>query len=214
MVKLAQSGYSLPWWAIALLVLGALLFVTAILVSIVPDKAWGVLISKISPRGIYRRREERQREQERQEFLKDRLPTYVIREPVINPQATNPGANFPQYAGKFEIEITNQPKCIEPVEVYFNSARMSLKQKWGYSALSMSFTIQPRLENAKIPLKETREYPIDMVGWSDGTSLPYLDLSQSYHWTIEGVTLSIAGLYKQVECRSEGDTNGEGEGVQ
>lgn len=214
-VKLVQNGYPLPWWAVTLLIAGTLLFVTAILVSVIPNKVWGVLISKISPRAIRRRRKEcheyrekLQREQEQQEFLKRRLPTYIIHEPVINPQPINPTENFPQYAAKFKIEITNQPDCIEPVEVYFN-ARMSLKQKWGYGNLSMSFQVQPRLPNARILLGETREYEINMVGYPDGTSLPYLDLNKCYQWTIENVILNVYGLQKKVECRGEGNINEE-----
>ena len=64
------------------------------------------------------------------EFLKHSLPTYVIREPIINPQPMNPKDNLPRYAGRLKIVITNQPDCIEPIEVYFN-AQMTLEQKWG-----------------------------------------------------------------------------------
>jgi hypothetical protein len=166
--------------------------------------------SKISPWDIHRRIKERQRERERQEFLKPRQPIYVIHPPIIDPQPINPSGNVPGYIAKFEVVITNQPDCIEPVEVYFNSARMRLDQKWGYGNLSMSFGIPNRLPNAIIPLNETREYQVNMVGFPERSSEPYLDLSQCYHWTIEGVTLSVSGLHAHVECHSEGCINGQG----
>jgi hypothetical protein len=214
--KLVQSSVPLPLWAVVLLVLGGLLFLTAILVSVVPNRTWRVLISKISPWILYRRRRERQREQKQQEFLNRCLPTYVIHEPDINPQPVQPmspkGAP-PQYIAKFKITITNQPDCIEPIEVDFNP-QMTLKQKWGYDSLSMSFRAQPSLPSATIPLRETREYEINMVGYPDRSRQPYFDFSQSYHWTIKGVSLTIAGLQKRVKCHSEGYINEEKKSTQ
>lgn len=212
--QLLPGQVPVPWYQDGFLLAGMALAFIGLLLLTIPLKHWRALGKLISPCSIYRSRKERQKqhqreqEQQRQQaFLKSRLPTYVIHEPIINPQPINPKDNFPQYTGKFKIAITNQPDCIEPVEVYFN-ARIALKQKWGYGSLSMSFTMQPRLPNSTIPLKETREYEINMVGWPDGTGLPYLDLNQCYHWTIEGVTLRVAGLQQKVECYSEGNING------
>jgi uncharacterized protein YjeT (DUF2065 family) len=216
--QLLPGQVAVPWYQQNFLLAGIVLAFIGLLLLAVPSKAWRTLWSKISPWAINRRRKERQREQqkrqreqEQQELLRRSLPTYVIQGPAINPQPINPKEGFPQYAGKFKIVITNQPDCIEPVDVHFN-ARMVLKQKWGYANLSMTFTMQPKLPNAAIPLRETCEYDIDMLGYPDGTGLPYLDLNKCYHWAIQGVTLQITGLQERVECYSEGYISGEGKG--
>lgn len=78
----------------------------------------------------------------------------------------------------------------------------------------MRFMIEPRLPNATISLKETREYPINMVGTPNGTGSPFLDLNQRYYRIIGEVTLRIAGLQEEVKCHGEGYTNEETKSAQ
>jgi len=207
-------GAQWPW---LLLIVGMTLIAISVFLAAPSTVNW------FSPVHLYRYRKrrkeqkqqyqyEQKQKQERQKFLKDHLPTYIIHEPVINTQPINPKDSLPQHTGKFKIEITNRPDCIEPIEVHFK-ALITLEQEYGYGSLSMDFWMQPRIPNATIPLRETREYTIDMIGTPSTSNPPFLDLSKCYHWKIEGVTLYVNGLQEQVKCHSEGDINGEEKSV-
>lgn len=219
--QLLPGQTQVPWYHQNFLLAGIALALIGVALLI----PWLSLWRLISPCSIYRRRkehqsekqeqeEQRRREQEQQEFLRRTLPTYVIHEPVINPQPVNPKEH--KYEANFKITVTNQPDCKEPVLVSFNRVQMTLEQEWGYGRLIMNFMIPPGTgrPNETVPLKETREYLIDVVGYPGNASEPYLDLSQCYHWIIEGIRLDIANLGIPVRCRRDGYINGEEKPIQ
>jgi hypothetical protein len=78
-----------------------------------------------------------------------------------------------------------------------------------YGSLFTCFIIGPRLPSATIRLKETREYPISMVGTPNGTGSWFLDLNQRYYWIVKDVALRIAALREKVKWHGEGYTNEE-----
>jgi hypothetical protein len=210
-----QSGQSLPIWVITIIVIGAFCFIISLLL-LIPKGLW----NKISPWAVSKHRKEHQLQQEQhrleleqEDYLNRCLPKYVIHEPTVNPQPVNPKDNYPQYTARFRIEVTNQPDCIEPIIVHFN-AQMRLDQVSGYGSLCMDFMMKNSLPNDTVPLQKTQGYDIDMIGHPCGTSLPYLDLSQLCHWKIEGVTLHVFGLQKQVECHNEGYMNAKENSIQ
>jgi hypothetical protein len=159
------------------------------------------------PTRIREKRQDKKTRLEKERQWQINRPKWTISEPVIDPTPINPKNNPPFYKGKFTISIRNRCPSQPPLNVSFLSVGMKLSQDFGRSKLSMTFSIEPRLQNIEIQPEEQDEKAIDMTGYPEGGKL-YLDLGKCYHWSIGGVKLSLEGLGEE-ECYKEGYTNAQ-----
>lgn len=199
----------LHWWLILpliLIVIGVLAIIAGLYILIAPLVGGKIQQLRMQRLQKKQRIEEQRRRTDEEAHWQLYGPEYTISEPTIDRNPMNPGEAYSRYRAKFKISIKNKCPSEPPLEVYFNSANMKLKQQFGRSTLSMYFMIEPRLPNSSIEPGDQQDYPISMVGRPESTAQPYLDLSQHYHWVISGIKLSLYGLGEE-ECHREGDAN-------
>lgn len=186
--KLLQSGQSLPGWAIGLLILGTLLFLTTVLILTVSPKSWIRIWQSILglPRWL------------RETYIWHKYgPKCTLEMPVIDFELYS-DEQMRRYSAHIFLTVFVSEKTSKyyPVSCSFRNMTFQLEQKHGLILLHASLELNP-VQSLEI-LLNTPGKTTHKIGLSwfpcNNPAIVFVDLQKPYTWVIRDVRVYLDNL--------------------